>query len=187
LEGLTVAEQRFDVLKSLLSSAARMVQELENDPLLERLLDVFARMPEGDREILIAALERDVQTRLLSQEMADGFTRVDLRPNPRAQLYLRVISPEQETQEIEMVPFLRALYVMQRGIDALDPHWRGLIGQALRQLEAEALEKLTTFNRAMQELLDEAAREVAASTGERPADGDAPSMAAARGPRRRAE
>jgi hypothetical protein len=176
-----VAEQRFDVLKSLLSSASRMAHELVNDPLLERFLDVFARMPEGDREIIVGALERDVQTRLLSQEIADDFTRVELHPNPKAQFYVRVITPEQESR-IEMVPFLRALYTMQRGIDELDPHWRDLIGQALRSLDPEALEKLNSFNRAMQELLDEAARETSASSGSAAsADDAARPMAAAQG------
>jgi hypothetical protein len=173
-----VAEHRFDVLKSLLASASRMTHELVNDPLLERFLDVFARMPEGDRETIVSALERDVQTRLLSLEMADDFTHVQLRPNPKAQLYVRVITPEQESR-IEMVPFLRALYTMQRGIDELDPHWRDLIGQALRLLDAEALAKLDSFNRTMQELLD-TAREVAAAApaGEAPTDDTAPPTAA---------
>jgi hypothetical protein len=144
-----VAEQRFDVLKSLLSSAASMLQELVNNPLLERYLDVFARMPEGDREPLVGALEHEVQTRLLSQEVAQDFTQVELRPNPKAQFYLRVITPEQEAK-VEMVPLLRAMYTMATGIDELDPHWLGLIGQALRQLDAGALEKLVSFNRAMQ-------------------------------------
>ena len=176
-----MAEHRFDVLKSLLSSASRMAHELVNDPLLERFLDVFARMPEGDREIILGALERDVQTRLLSQEVADDFTQVELRPNPKAQFYVRVITPEQESR-IEMVPFLRALHTMQRGIDELDPHWRDLIGQALRLLDAEALAKLDSFNRAMQELLDGAAREVSASPGgDAPADNAAAPVAAAQG------
>jgi len=185
-----VAEQRFDVLKSLLSSATRMVQELVTDPLLERYLDVFASIPEGDREILIGALEHEVQTRLLSQEVADDFTQVELRPNPKAQFYLRVITPGQEAQ-IEMVPFLRALYNMQRRIDELDPHWRDLIGQALRLLDPEALEKLNSFNRSMQELLDEAAREKAAESSGDPADEPTPSKITAQartgGPRRRGE
>ena len=183
-----MAEQRFDVLKSLLSSATRMVQELVTDPLLERYLDVFARMPEGDREILIGALEHEVQTRLLSKEVAGDFTQVELRPNPKAQFYVRVITPGQEAQ-IEMLPFLRALYNMQRGIDELDPHWRSLIGQAFRLLDPEALAKINSFNRSMQELLDEAAREKAAESSGDPADGVTPPKIAAQastgGPGRR--
>jgi hypothetical protein len=172
-----VAEQRFDVLKSLLSSAASMLQELVNNPLLERYLDVFARMPEGDREPLVGALEHEVQTRLLSQEVAQDFTQVELRPNPKAQFYLRVITPEQEAK-VEMVPLLRAMYTMATGIDELDPHWLGLIGQALRQLDAGALEKLVSFNRAMQGLMDEA---LAASSGKLSADEDTTPKVAAQG------
>jgi len=152
-------EQRFDVLQSLLVSASRMADELLNDPLLERLLGVFARMPEGDREIVIGALEHEVQTRLLSQEVADDLTQVALRPNPNAQLYFRVIEPEQENR-VEMVAFLRTANSLQRGIDSLDPHWRDLVRQALRHLDPAALEKLDTFNRSMQEILDDVMSQV---------------------------
>jgi hypothetical protein len=125
-----------------------------HDPLLERLLEVFARMPERDRETIIGVLEHEVQTRLVSREVSDDFTQVELRPNPNAHLYFRVIEPQQENQ-IEMVAFLRTANSLQRGIDSLDPHWRDLVRQALRHVEPAALEKLNSFNRSMHEILDE--------------------------------
>jgi hypothetical protein len=139
-----------------------MAQELLNDPLLERLLNLFERMPEGDRETVVGALEREVQTRILSQKVADSLTQVELRPNPNAQLYFRVIEPEKQNQ-VEMVAFLRTANSLQRGIDSLDPHWRDLVRQALRHLDPAGLEKLDTFNRSMQEIIDGVVSEASSS------------------------
>jgi hypothetical protein len=147
-------ESSFDVLRSLLESAARTANELVDDPLLERLLEVFARMPEGDRETVIGALEREVQTRILSKKVADSLSQVELRANPNAQLYFRVIEPVQENQ-VEMVAFLRTANALQRGVDALDPGWRNLVRQALSHMDPAGLDKLNTFNRSMQEILDD--------------------------------
>jgi hypothetical protein len=157
-----VSDYPFDVLRSLLTSAARMAQELLNDPLFARLLSVFERMPEGDRETVVGALEREVQTRLLSQEVAGDLSQVELRPNPHAQLYFRVVEPAQQNQ-VEMVAFLRTANSLQRGIDSLDPHWRDLVRQALRQLDPAGLEKLHTFNRSMQEIIDGVMAEASSS------------------------
>jgi hypothetical protein len=119
---------------------------------------VFGNMPEGDREVVIGALEREVRTRLVSGEVADSLSQIELRPNPNAQLYFRVIEPEQESQ-VEMVAFLRTANSLQRGIDALDPRWRELVRQALSYMDPAGLEKLNTFNRAMQEILDDVRNE----------------------------
>jgi hypothetical protein len=161
LEGPTVAASDgdpFEVLSSLLAAASRLAHELGSDPLVERLLRAFTAMPEGDREIVIGVIEREVQTRRLSQKVADTLTQVELRPNPNARLYFRVIAPEQESQ-IDMVAFLRAAYTIQRGIDVLDHHWRDLVMQTLRNLDPAARQKIGTFNDAIRETLDECARQ----------------------------
>lgn len=176
-------EQRFDVLRSLLVSACHMAEELVHDPLLVRMLEVFARMPEGDRETIVTVLEHEVQTRLLSKDVADDFSQVELRPNPNAHLYFRVIEPEQQKQ-IEMVAFLRTANSLQRGIDSLDPHWRDLVREALRHVEPAALEKLLTFNRSMKEILDEVMGE-AASTEENAPSEEPATPAVAKGVRSR--
>ena len=78
-------------LGKLLEEARGLTHELRDDSLFARLLDVFTRMPPGDRGIVIGALEREVRTRAVSQEVADDLTQIDLRPNPNAQIYLRVV------------------------------------------------------------------------------------------------
>jgi len=155
LKGPVVSDEHpLEVLRLLLDTAAHVAGNLFRDPLLERLVKVFASMPEGDREVVIGALEREVRTRLVSQKVADSLSQVELRPNPNAQLYFRVIEPEQENP-VEMMAFLRTANSLQRGIDALDPRWRELVRQALCHMDAAGLEQLNTFNRAMQEILDD--------------------------------
>jgi len=148
---------RLEVLTSLLDGARTMVRELQENPLLARLLDVFMRMPEGDREAIVGVLEREVKTRLLSRDIADDLTKIELHPNPNARLYVRAIGPEDKADEVETLAFLRAVYSVQRGIDALDPSWRAMVVVALRQMDPSARERIDAFNRAMRVLLDEAA------------------------------
>ena len=144
-------------LGKLLEEARGLTHELRDDPLFARLLDVFTRMPPGDREIVIGALEREVRTRTVSQEVADDLTQIDLRPNPNAQIYLRVVERADESP-IDMMAFLRAAYSLQRGIDALDPRWRGMVLMALRQIDPRARASVKRFNDTITELVAEAER-----------------------------
>jgi hypothetical protein len=144
-------------LGALLEAARGLMHELRDDALFMRLLDVFARMPPGDREVVIGALEREVQTRCVSQDVADDLTQIALRPNPNAQIYLRVVEKAEESP-VDMLAFLRAAYNLQRGIDALDPRWRGMVLMALRQIDPAGRASVERFNRTITELLAEAER-----------------------------
>jgi hypothetical protein len=144
-------------LGALLEAARGLTHELRDDPLFGRLLDVFARMPPGDREVVIGALDREVRTRVLSQEHADDITQVTLRPNPNAQIYLRVVSPADHSP-VEMLRFLSAAKNIQRGVDALDPQWRGMVLTALRQIDPAARASFEQFNQTITDLLAEAKR-----------------------------
>ena len=148
---------RFEVLRSLIDAGARLARQLSDDPRLERLLTVFARIPEVDRDTILAVLEREMQRRVVSQDIAENFLQVELRPNPNAQLYFRVIEPERKN-EVEMLVFLRGLYNIRRGIDTLGPEWRAPILAALREMEPAERAKIDAFNAEMRSLLDECAR-----------------------------
>jgi hypothetical protein len=148
---------RFEVLRSLIDAAARLARELSDDPRLERLLAVFARIPENDRDTILAVLEREAQRRIVTQDIAENFLQVELRANPNAQLYFRVIEPERKN-EVEMLVFLRGLYNIRRGIDTLGPEWRAPILAALREMEPAERAKIDAFNAEMRSLLDECAR-----------------------------
>jgi len=144
-------------LGRLLNKARGLMDELRDDPLFTRLLDVFTRMPPGDREVIIGALDREVRTRVVSQELTDDITRVSLRPNPNAQIYLRVMGQAGHTP-VEMVRFLSAARNIQLGVDALDPQWRSMVLTALRQIDPAALANVEQFNQTVADLLAEAKR-----------------------------
>ena len=144
-------------LGKLLEQARGLTHELRDDALFSRLLDVFARMPAGDRDVVIGALEREVRTRNVSREVADDLTQIALRPNPNAQIYLRVVEQAEE-RPVEMMAFLRAAHSIQRGIDALDPRWRSMVLMALRQIGPEGRASVDQFNRTIGDLLAEAER-----------------------------
>jgi hypothetical protein len=144
-------------LGALLEVARHITHELADDPLFARLLDVFQRMPAGDREIVIGALDREVHTRTLSQKVADDLTQIELRPNPHAKIYLRVVE-RAEQNPVEMLAFLRAANSIQRGIDALDPGWKAMVLTALRQLDPAGRASVKRFNDTITELVAEAER-----------------------------
>ena len=152
---------RFEVLRSLMDAAARIAREFIEDPLLERLLAVFGRMPEQDREAIVGVLEHEVEERLLARDVGDSLARVELRPNPKAQLYFRVIGPEPKN-EIELFTFVRAMQTVQRAIGSFDARWRSAILEALRQMEPADRARIDAFNREVRLLLDECARAVPA-------------------------
>ena len=154
---------RFEVLRSLIDAGARLAHELSDDPRLERLLTVFTRIPEADRDTILAVLEREVQRRVLSDDIAEDFLQVELRPNPNAQLYFRVIEPERKN-EVELLVFLRGLYNIRRGIDTLGGEWRAPMLAALREMDPAERAKIDAFNATMRSILDECARSTTSGT-----------------------
>ena len=75
-------------LVDVLEVARSLVRELTEDPLLGRWMSVYRAMPDGDRETIVAVLEREVLGRHLSQgteKPVGSSTHV----NPNARLYVR--------------------------------------------------------------------------------------------------
>jgi hypothetical protein len=167
---------RFEVLRSLMDAAGLLARELTDDPILERLLAVFARMPDEDREVILGIIEHEVQERLLARDVGDSMAQVELRPNPKAQLYFRVIGPEPKN-EVELFTFLRGLQTVQRAIGSFDARWRGAIFEALRRMEPADRARIDAFNTEVRLLLDECARAVPAEPepASSPAINDVPS------------
>ena len=83
--------EQLATLSSLLESASEIVCELAAaaHPLLVRLGGVFARMPEADREPILAVLEREVEFRRVARGTAESTGFDIVRPDPHARLYLR--------------------------------------------------------------------------------------------------
>jgi hypothetical protein len=153
-------------LQDVLAAATRIAQDLSGDRLLPRLLDVFARMPEEDRETILNVLEREVDHRLLTKEAPTAaLSGLNItKPNPNARLYLRLadnepppyVSSEEVAQSI-----LRASRVVhrarERGHD-LRTTWGPTIVEALRRVGEEERETLRGYHRTILELLEEAER-----------------------------
>jgi hypothetical protein len=84
-----------DSVRALIAAARAMVDELETDALLPRLLDVLRRILPEDRDELLDILEYDVYARTIIAE-DNVWARYKLHPNPFARLYNRADAPEAE-------------------------------------------------------------------------------------------
>ena len=76
-------------LCTLLSSARLLAREYLDEPLRRRLLAVFDRVPEEDRDAIVGVLEREVTARLAAYGPNTSRTGVRTHVNAHAQLYLR--------------------------------------------------------------------------------------------------
>jgi hypothetical protein len=148
-----------DALRGLLETASKVVEELAEEPLFRRLLEVFARMPEDDREPILSILEREVHGRLLGTA-AEPLTSVRLRPNPRARLYARVIEPDVAVVHLDTtVAIVRAMRAFHREIASAPAMWEAQILEALRALEVDELESIARFNRLLLAQIEQCKRE----------------------------
>jgi len=150
-------------LQDILAAAARIAQDLSQDTLLPRLLDVFTRMPAEDRVTILDILEREVDLRNLAKDAAStalGGPRA-ARVNPNARLYLRTadgepppyVKPEELVQAV-----IRAARVVHRAAGRgrdFRALWGPSIVDGLTRLDPEERESLRNYHRTMLELLDE--------------------------------
>ena len=153
-------------LRTVLASAASLAHDLVNDPLLPRFLDVFARMPEEDRETIVNVLEREVDLCNLGKEGPSPLSGLNVaKPNPNARLYLRVsenepapyVAPEEIVQAV-----IRASRVIHRGIERgadVRGVWESAVAEGFRRLGPAERETLRWFHRTLLALLDDVDRE----------------------------
>ncbi len=80
-------------LRALIAAARRVVDELESDALLPRLVAVLRRILPNDRDELLDILEYDVYSRTIIAE-DNVWARYKLHPNPFARLFHRADAPE---------------------------------------------------------------------------------------------
>jgi hypothetical protein len=132
-----------DTLTTLIDAANGVVAELSVHTYLPRLLQLFRRLPERDRESVLGVLEREVEARRLSVEAADG--RVG-EPNPLASLYVRVFDTERPLPVVsrdEMVQStIQGIALMATFPDPMLHEMEAALSEAVRLLsrdEAAAL------------------------------------------------
>jgi hypothetical protein len=100
-------------LIALLGEAGGVAGRLAADPLLVRLLQVFHRFPEPDREVLIGVLEREAAWCSIVAQTT-GTTGITVRPNPFSSLYVQVVGSPPPAEPSE-----RDVDVIRVGIERL--------------------------------------------------------------------
>jgi len=164
------------VLRETLRAARNLLRRITSDALLLRLLDVYARTPAEDREVIVGVLEREVTLRRLSDANArsslgganPGITVT--RPNPNARLYVRVLEPSAATPYLSREEMMHATLRVARATHltlattAREANWQSGIRDALARLSSEELAAVDWMNRNLRELIDEAISSAAPST-----------------------
>jgi hypothetical protein len=158
--------EELETLRHVLASSVHLANDIAADPLLGRLLDVFARMPAEDRATVLDVLEREVDLRVLTQDGArraiSGIALV--QPNPSARLYFRVAENEPGapmTPEEVAHAVMRGARVVHRAFGAearAAATWEPAIVGALARMTPDERASLRWFHTRMIELVDAAER-----------------------------
>jgi hypothetical protein len=112
MAGTDAPATRLDALREILVTAHELATTLARDPLVERILRAFAKLPERDREPILEIIERDASWCAL-RSRPSGQTGIRLRPNPHASLYVRVFDQVDAPTE----PLRRDVEVIGFGIE----------------------------------------------------------------------
>jgi len=157
------ASGKLDTLRVLLDTASTLVDEIatNREPLLERWVSAFLRMPAEDRETILGVVEREVELRNVSRESRDTVSGFQIsRPSPNARLYARAFGEPAaySTSDEVMRATLRAARII---LVAPPPRgdWEVATLQAFRALSAEERVALAAHNREMLILLERIDRE----------------------------
>jgi hypothetical protein len=114
---MSVADDRgrtsLETLHALLATAREFAAQFTDDPMVERILAAFSRLPEPDRETILGVIERDATWCRVVEQTADT-TGITVRPNPQASLYLHVLAPRTESPD---EPMRRDVEVIRFGIE----------------------------------------------------------------------
>ncbi len=151
-------------LHHVLASAARLAQDIATDPLVPRLLDILARIPAEDREVIVNVLEREVDLRNLSKSAPNSaLSGLNVtKPNPNARLYFRVadnepapyVVPEEIVQAV-----VRAARVLRRASERgsdLASVWEPAMVEGLRRMDPDERAMLRWYHQRILQILDEA-------------------------------
>jgi hypothetical protein len=105
------AAPSLSALRGLLASARGLVDEMVDDPLVERLKRAFNSLPEADRETILKVIERDATWCQIIGVTArtSGIT---VHPNPHASLYVHLLDePGPSQRDVEVISLGIARFV----------------------------------------------------------------------------
>jgi hypothetical protein len=156
------AQGTLETLKALLHTASCTAGSLASlqEPLMRRWIKVFTRMPAADREVVVRALEHEVDLRLLTRSR-DAIVGIDeLRPNPKARVYIRVMGGQDDlpdlTRDEIMRATLRAARIMSTAMAPQPDVFEEATLEAFRALTPAEREAIGVHNRQMLALLETA-------------------------------
>jgi hypothetical protein len=151
-------------LADVLAAAAGLLRKVVDDTLFKRMVDVFTRMPAGDRETIIGVVEREVERRLLIDRTHGALTgdRI-LGPNPTATLYLRVLDAGDSPRPMGKPEIMEAAVRAARIVHGWDDHplsekTSNAISEAVAALPPGERASLRRFHHEMLGFLDDADR-----------------------------
>jgi hypothetical protein len=148
-------------LKALLARAHELVTQIGNDPLTERMLKAFARLPAPDRETILRVLERDATWCRIVEQTTDT-TGITVRPNPHASLYVQAVGhvPDQPLRrDVDVIRFGIEQFVnllpllFQEDVHAL---WTISARELIRDVAPELRQHAAALAREVLALLSEA-------------------------------
>ena len=133
-------------LRALLETARDFAARVDEDPTVGRLLRAFLTLPPDDRDVVVGVLERGTAWRRIADGVAD-VTGIELRANPQARLFVRVVEPRESALPLEREPpeiLLGALRIMKQAALLLRPEvaerWRRPTLEAFRMIDADERE-----------------------------------------------
>ncbi len=145
------AVQGLDALRTMLDTAGRLVAGLVRDPTLSRLLAAYQGIPAAEREAIVDIIERDVAMRRADTDGSGSLIGMhNVRPNPNARLYVRVV--ESDSGDVPFLGFeelivavTRAARVMHRVMlttPTADATWKEKVLTTFEALPPEELEAI---------------------------------------------
>jgi hypothetical protein len=154
-----------ETLQALLRAASRTASGLASlqEPLLLRWNRLFARMPAVDREVVLRALEHEVDLRVLTLARDAVVGIEQLRPNPKARVYIRVMGGRDDlpdlTRDEIMRATLRGARIMATALAPSPDVFEQATLDAFRALSPAERTAIGEHNRQMLALLERAERE----------------------------
>ena len=161
MAGDDATETRLDALQAILVTAHELARDLTADPLLERIMRAFMRLPEPDREPILKIIERDA-TWCRITEQTSGQTGITVRPNPHASLYVHVVdqAPSRPLQrDIDVIGFGIESFVhllplfFQEGVHE---QWTASARALVPRVDPELRELVKRLSREVLALIEEA-------------------------------
>jgi hypothetical protein len=162
-----MSSNKLRTLAALIEAAAAVADEMASlsESTLGRLTRLFARMPDEDREPILAILEHEVNLRLYARTADQTLSGFEIGPpNPHARIYARLFGRQQpaENRDKLMLGVLRALRMMVQVPPDIREAWEETTLEAFRELEPAERAVIARLNRQMLALLEQVDRETGA-------------------------